>query len=59
MTSCSTANSPNPDTPEVDLPEIRVCVESVFDEGLVVCYTDPAGLEYRGVLLAFTPTHQR
>ena len=57
MTSCSTANSPNPDMPEV--PEIRVCVESVFDEGLVVCYTDPAGLEYRGALLAFTPTHQR
>ncbi len=57
MTSCSTANSPNPDMPEV--PEIRVCVESVFDEGLVVCYTDPAGLEYKGALLAFTPTHQR
>ncbi len=56
--SCSKANIPiSPDMPEV--PEIRVCVESVFEEGLVVCYTDPAGLEYRGALLAFTPTDQR
>ncbi len=52
-----TCSKADPDMPEV--PEVRVCVESVFEEGLVVCYTDPAGLEYRGALLAPTPTDQR
>ncbi len=36
-------------------PEISVCVESTFEEGMVVCYTDHAGQEYRGALLSLTP----